>query len=74
MAQEMNNSWMCTLCSGTYTLLPTLVSHIRAVHSHEQGLCFSCRINNCPKHLKTLIRTTSIYETITMKNMLRIII
>ena len=43
---------MCTLCSGTYTLLPTLVSHIRAAHSHEQRLCFSCGINNCPKTFK----------------------
>ena len=52
MARELNKSWQCTMCNGVYSILPILISHIRSVHSHEPGLCFSCGVDMCPKTFK----------------------
>ena len=56
---QLRNSWKCTLCKAMYWNLPTLVSHIRASHSHEAGLSFQCGINNCEQ---TFHNTTTFYK------------
>ena len=44
---QLRNSWKSTLCTAMYCNLSTLVSHIRASHSHVAGLTFQCGINKC---------------------------
>ena len=44
---QLRNSWKCTLCKAMHCNLSTLVSHIRASHSHVAGLSFQCGINKC---------------------------
>ena len=56
---QLRNSWECTLCGAIYCSLTTLVSHIRASHSHTAGLLFKCGINSCNQ---TFHNTTTFYK------------
>ena len=56
---QLRNSWKCTLCEAIYCNLPTLVSHIRASHSHVAGPSFQCGIKKCEQIFHN---TTTFYK------------
>lgn len=56
---QLRNSWKCTLCEAIYCNLSTLVSHIRASHSHVAGPSFQCGIKKCEQ---TFHNTTTFYK------------